>query len=323
MEGFEERVVACFKGLATGDAVGKQTKMLSYADVRKWYPAGITGFEGNPGDVIPRYRDKRYQWRIGETTDDTEQTAAVARAVLRAGRAQHEVIGGELLRCTKSVHPGVALWEFQQRGDPVRIASEGDGCGAAMRVAPVGVIHRSSAVRDLVQAAYESAIPTHGGQLGVCAAAAVAAAVSTALDGGPASEVLAIALDASREAESLRPQTAPFTMASAIASVHTELSWARQLVVGDIAQRHFPNSPATIVPLAISLALITQSAEETTLIAANLGGDSDSVASIGAAIAGALCPSSVNEQWFTVVSSLDGGDLLELAGSLSARWPRP
>src|SRR4051794_1630047 len=68
---YEERVAGCFLGLATGDAIGKQTETLSRADVRKWYPAAITGFVGQPGDIIPRYRGKRYEWRIGETTDDT------------------------------------------------------------------------------------------------------------------------------------------------------------------------------------------------------------------------------------------------------------
>src|SRR5215467_11371188 len=137
---FSQRVIGCFKALATGDAIGKQTEMLSRADVQRWYPGGIAGFQGRPGDVIPRYAGKRYEWRIGETTDDTEQTLAVARALLREGKVSHPAIGRELLQCKKSVHPGVSLWAFLLTGDPARIAVEGDGCGAAMRAAPVGVI---------------------------------------------------------------------------------------------------------------------------------------------------------------------------------------
>src|SRR4051812_25440345 len=109
---FEERVVGCFKGLATGDAIGKQTEMLSRDDVQRWYPGGISGFHGQPGTVIPRYAGKRYEWRIGETTDDTEQTLAVTRAILLEGRVSHEAIGQELMGCKKSLHPGVSLWEF-------------------------------------------------------------------------------------------------------------------------------------------------------------------------------------------------------------------
>ena len=319
---YEERLIACFKGLATGDAIGKQTETLVRADVRKWYPAGISGFHGQPGDVIPRYVGKRYQWRIGETTDDTEQTIAVARALLRAGEAKHEVIGSELLQCKKSVHPGVQMWAFQQLGDAARIASEGDGCGAAMRVAPVGVINRPYALQALVQGAYECAIPTHGGQLAICAAAAVAAAVSAALEGQPAADVLTAALEASREAEALRPPTRAFTMTACIEKLHSDLAGRTRLVVDEIGEQYFPNQPENIVPLAISLALITKSAEQTALFAANLGGDSDSVASIGGAIAGALCPNSVNHSWFRVVSSIEDNDLLPLATALAAKWPR-
>jgi ADP-ribosylglycohydrolase len=89
-------------------------------------------------------------------------------------------------------------------------------------------------------------------------------------------------------------------------------------VADDIAQQYCPDNPENIVPVAISLALITESAEETALLAANIGEDSDSVASIGSAIAGALCPERVNERWFEVVSSVNGDAILEIAASLSA-----
>jgi ADP-ribosylglycohydrolase len=313
-----ERAIACFKGLATGDAIGKQTETLSRANVRKWYPDRITGFHGQPGDVIPRYLGKRYEWRIGETTDDTEQTIAVARALLREGDVRHEAIGKELLHCKKSAHPGVSLWTFLQTGDPARIASEGDGCGAAMRVAPVGVLFPSTSLDKLIQGAYECAIPTHGGQMAICAAVAVAAAVSVALDGRPADEVLSAALKASSAAETLRPSNGAAAIATSIQTIHRDLAARKQLDVDEVREQYFPNKPENIVPLAIALALITESAEETALFAVNLGGDADSVASIGGAIAGALRPESVNERWFDVVSSINQDNLVELATSLAA-----
>lgn len=319
---YEERVIGCFKGLATGDAIGKQTETLPWAEIPKWYPRGITGFHGRPGDVIPRYTGKRYEWRIGETTDDTEQTIAVARALLREGDVSHEAIGRELLQCKKSVHPGVSMWTFLQIGDPSRVASEGNGCGAAMRVAPVGVICPSSRVDDLIRGAHECAIPTHGGQLAICGAAAVACAVSTALDGRPAAEVLTAALKASKDAESLRPSKGASTIAASIEKIHSDLAARKELLVNEIAQKYFPDKTEIIVPLAISLALITKSAERTALYAANLGGDSDSVASIGGAIAGALYPDTVNGRWFDVVSSINQDNLLDVAASLAALRPR-
>src|SRR5438874_123043 len=132
MEG--RRILGCLKGIATGDAVGKQTETLSREDVLRWYPHGVRGFEGSPGTPIPRYvGNARREWRIGETTDDTESTIAVARAILHDGGVRHASVGRELLECTKSVHPGVAsLCEFHQAGDPARVTHHHDGCGAAI-----------------------------------------------------------------------------------------------------------------------------------------------------------------------------------------------
>jgi ADP-ribosylglycohydrolase len=295
----EDRAIACLRGLATGDAVGKQTETLTRSDVAKHYPDGIKGLEGSAGDVIPRYRNNtRRQWRIGETTDDTEQTIAVARALLHEGSARHEAIGRELLLCRKSVHPGVrSMWEFQQAGDPARIAQTGNGCGAAMRVSPIGIAYTTTA--DLIRGAYECAIPTHGGQLAICAAGAVACAVSAAIDGKATTDVLAAAIVGAQGS----------AIADAIHRIHTALATRKRLNPHDLATTHFPDNPETIVPLAIVLALLTESAEETALLAANIGGDADSVASIGGAIAGALRPESVNLSWYAAVSATNGDDL--------------
>jgi ADP-ribosylglycohydrolase len=296
--------------------------MLSHPDIRHWYPSGISGFHGSPGDVIPRYLgNRKHEWRIGETTDDTEQTIAVARALLSQGGVSHPAVGQELLKCRKSLHPGVkSMWTFHQLGDPSRIAPDGDGCGAAMRVAPVGVLYSPEHFDELVHGAYESSIPTHGGQLAICAAAAVAAAISAALEGMTAAEVLELAIQAARKAEAFVPAVkgkAGPSIAASIQEIHAALSRRDTLLASELAEKYFPDTPQTKVPLAINLALITASAEHTTLLAANMGGDSDSVASIGAAIAGSLRPDTVNEAWFLVVKSVNGFDLVGIAQALA------
>jgi ADP-ribosylglycohydrolase len=136
-----ERIAACFAGIAVGDAVGKQTETLSHREVSRCYPYGVRGFEGTPGSIIPRYAgNSKREWRIGETTDDTERTIAVARAIIADRAVSHVSIGREMLHCVKCVHPGVrSLWEFHQAGDPARTTTDHDGCGAAVRVAPVGM----------------------------------------------------------------------------------------------------------------------------------------------------------------------------------------
>jgi len=220
-----DRILGCLKGIATGDAIGKQTETLAHEDVLHWYPHGIRGFEGAPGSVIPRYAgNAKREWRIGETTDDTEMTVAVARAILTDRNVSHVSVGRELLRCTKCLHPGLkSLWEFHQAGDPARIARNHDGCGAAIRVAPVGIFYASGRAEEVLNGAREASVSTHGGSLAIAAAAATAAAVSAAIDEASPHEVLELAERAAAEAERRwRGATGP-AFADAVRTMHHNL----------------------------------------------------------------------------------------------------
>ena len=306
-----DRIVGCLKGLATGDAIGKQTETLSRDDVRRWYPDGVRGFEGAPGSVIPRYvGNRKHAWTIGETTDDTEGTIAVARAILEDGAAHHVTIGRHLLSCRKSVHPGVAsLWEFHQAGDPSRTTNRHDGCGAAIRVAPVGLVLGSQKIQQIVNGAREASISTHGGPLAIAAAAATATAVSAAVDGAEADAILELAQQA---AGLVSP-----VFAAAIATIADALSTHGTLDVDRIATSWFPDRPLSIVPLALALATVMSSAREAILLAANVGGDSDSVGSIAGAILGARRPETIDDEWSAVVVRINGHDLPTLARDLA------
>ena len=314
-----DRILACLKGIATGDAIGKQTETLSRDGVLRWYPDGVRGFEGPAGTPIPRYvGNARREWRIGETTDDTEGTIAVARAILQQGRVNHASVGLELLKCTKSVHPGVkSLWEFHQAGDPSRVTKRQDGCGAAIRVAPVGILYRSHRLDDVVAAAREASISTHGGALAIAAAAATAAAVSAAIDGGSPLEIIGVAQRAAAQAERERSLSVTATFAEAVHTVHNDLDRWSELRPAELAAEYFPEGPLTIVPLALALGTLMTSAEAAILLAANIGGDSDSVASIAGAILGARYPESVNDEWYAVVERINSHDLLSLAEGLA------
>ena len=315
----DHRILACLKGIAIGDAIGKQTENLSREDVLHWYPNAVHGFEGLPGTPIPRYvGNRKREWLIGETTDDTERTIAVARAIIRDSEVSHASIGRELLTCRKCVHPGIqSLWEFHQAGDPARVAERHDGCGAAVRVAPVGILYSSERLADLVAAARESSIPTHGGILAIAAAAATAAAVSAALDGLSPTAIIEVAQRAAAMTERERSGSAVI-FSNAVRAVHQDLTQWRELRAAEVAAKYFPNGPLTIVPLALALATIADSAKEAILLAANIGGDSDSVASIAGGILGARYPDTLPAEWYGVVETVNGHDLVAIADSLEA-----
>jgi ADP-ribosylglycohydrolase len=60
-----------------------------------------------------------------------------------------------------------------------------------------------------------------------------------------------------------------------------------------------------------------QSAADAILLAANVGGDSDSVASIAGGILGAMSPTTLNHDWCDAVERLNGHDLAALAVELT------
>jgi ADP-ribosylglycohydrolase len=71
------------------------------------------------------------------------------------------------------------------------------------------------------------------------------------------------------------------------------------------------------VPLALTLATVMDSAEAAILLATNIGGDSDSVASIAGSILGARYPETVNDEWYAAVEAVNEHDLSSLAEELS------
>jgi hypothetical protein len=106
-------------------------------------------------------------------------------------------------------------------------------------------------------------------------------------------------------------------MTSAIREVYDALSNLPALGAAEVGGRCFPDRPLTIVPLALGLATLMKSAEDAILLAATIGGDSDSVASIAGGILGAMHPDTVNQGWYEVVEDVNGHGLMRIAGDLA------
>ena len=149
-----DRILGCLRGIATGDAIGKQTEMLSLEDIARWYPDGVRGFEGTPGEIIPRYiGNSKHEWRIGETTDDTERTIAVARAIIsdrKVSHVEHRARNARMPQVRAS-RASSRSGSFTRPAIRQRIATMHDGCGAAIRVSPVGILHAPDSLEALVE----------------------------------------------------------------------------------------------------------------------------------------------------------------------------
>jgi len=144
--------------------------------------------------------------------------------------------------------------------------------------------------------------------MAVCAAAAAAGAVSAALDGRPSADVLTVAIRASTEAESLRPCGEVSSIAAAVQDIYSDLAKRKHLVVDDLANQSSPTTRriSSLWPL-VWLWSRSQHSKPPCWRRTS-----------AAAIAGALHPETVNEDWFKVVNLINEDDLLDVAASLAA-----
>ncbi|MFG3254853.1 ADP-ribosylglycohydrolase family protein [Streptomyces sp. NPDC048172] len=297
-----DRALGAFYGLALGDALGMPTQVMSRRDVVRAYGT-LTGFEpAGPGNPVSAGMP------AGSVTDDTEQAVLVGRLLAEGGghidplRLAHELLDWEKeMRARGSLDllgPSTkAALDAVARGVPPGEAGRtGTTNGAAMRVTPVGIASRAGDGEDGPSGAFldrvvESCQVTHDTTLGIAGAAAVAAAVSTGVGGGTLDDAVAAAVGAARAGAERGHWVAGADIAARIA-------WASELVAGvpeeqalDLVCSLVGTSVASqeSVPAAFAvLAVADGDPWRSALLAANLGGDSDTIGAIAGAVAGSV-----------------------------------
>ncbi|HEX4089130.1 MAG TPA: ADP-ribosylglycohydrolase family protein [Trebonia sp.] len=292
-----DRARGALYGLAIGDALGMPTQLLSRRQVAdRWGPM-LTGFEAAPADHpiaagLP----------AGSVTDDTEQAVLLGRLLVRghgtvdpgqlaadllawerdmAARGSLDLLGPSTKRALQAVHEGTP---------PAEAGRHGDTNGAAMRITPVGIATAPGSLPALVDAVQQASFVTHNTSIALAGAAAVAAAVSAGIDGADA----ATATEAATAAARLGAQRGHWT---AGADVAARIDWAVGLVAGASPQR-----AAEVIDTLVGTSLATQESVPAAfavlsavpadpwaacLLAASLGGDSDTIAAMAGAIGGA------------------------------------
>ncbi len=276
-------------GSAVGDALGAPTEFMSLPEIRAKYGArGIREFEGFRG--LP----------AGSWTDDTEMTIAVAWALIHSGHRgddMEDAFGHEYARWYMTHDPrrspGSTCRRAGQdlaRGVPPRLAgvAGSTGCGAVMRVAPVGLFHLFSPTPgSLISAAKISAYPTHDSVEARMGAAVMAMLIEMAAQHWTAEEATRRVQEnyggtavgqALRKAYDLRNEPDADAAYAQIGE-----GWDCTSAVAG-AWFAFCRSPSSF--------------EETVVSAATTQGDSDSLASMAGAISGAYNGlEAIPERW--------------------------
>lgn len=178
-----DRAAGSLFGLALGDALAAPVEFIRSADeiARRYPPSGPTAPGGDPARV----------------TDDTQMALAVGEALLAAGRPFTAVaIEGPLraafIAWNRSPEndraPGLTCMracDGLERGLPWVAATVADskGCGANMRVAPVGLLAGVDATTRAALAQFQAAL-THGHPTALAASDLTARAIGDLAAGG-------------------------------------------------------------------------------------------------------------------------------------------
>jgi ADP-ribosylglycohydrolase len=329
IEARARRALGALTGLAIGDALGMPTQTLSRGTIRELYGNFDWFHDG------PEINDISRGMPAGHVTDDTDQALIVARALIEgkgsvdhlalardllAWEAQMEAVGSLDLLGPSTKRALVAL----NSGVPVDEAGRwGDTNGAAMRIAAVGIVTTTEPLSALIDRVEDVSKLTHNTGVAIAGAAAVAAAISAGIDGADIESVVSIGIEAARRGGSRGEYVGG-------ANVARRIDWAVELVrhardedeALDLIFELVGTSVATQEAIPAAFAILTLAPDDpwkVCVLAAGLGGDSDTVAAIAGAMAGSIVGiDGFPREAIELIRSVNDLDLLPVVTELLA-----
>lgn len=284
-----DRAMGALAGLAFGDALGMPSQTLPRPTIRAAY--------GEITDFVAPYADHpvSHGLPVAAVTDDTEQALLLASLLIRdhgriddgiwaealigweadvRARGLRDLLGPSSKRALEALLAGTPAYETGLTGTTN---------GAAMRIAPVGIVQQAEDLLALLAAVQAACRVTHATREAIAAAAAVAAVISQGIDGAGFDAALPRALEAARLASSLGAQVGEADMAGRIgaALVAPDAEALAETIGTSVASRESVAAAFGVVRLAGG------DAWRAAQIAANIGDDTDTIGAIAGAMAGA------------------------------------
>lgn len=309
-------------GVAYGDALGMPTEYWTREHIKAVFPSGVTTFyESTKDDFFHR------QMRKGEVTDDTINTILILQAILDAdgkldvndyikrlnswrddvGIAQY-VCGPNTMKALDLIKQGVSIQDSGKFGTTN---------GAAMKIAPIGMIRDYHDMKGLVDQVEQLCIPTHNTSIAIAGASVVAACISYGIQGGKdLSVLLKIANEAAIEGSSRGHQIPSPSLMKRIEIIQELCNTSEPEEIFDTLYGVYGTGVETIESIPSALAIVLVAKGDPVLAAhfsASLGGDCDTIGSIASAICGSMNPQFKQEdiELLESVNQIDFNSLSE------------
>ncbi len=293
----KERTLGALMGVAYGDAMGMPSEFFTRAQIRQRF--------GEIRDLMPGHPDNFISstFQAGDVTDDTLLTLLVCEMLIEnRGKVDPSLLVSKMLSWAGRVEKSkqvlgpstrAALEKIAQGTDMTEAGRGGTTNGAAMKVAPLGMIADVRDLPGLVEQVRLLCLPTHNTGPAIAGACAVAAAVGCAVSGEQSVDgLIAVAVRAARLGEREGyPVVSP--------SVAERILWAADLArapgtdetrLDRIYQLVGTGLPiADSVPSAFAMLKLSEGDPvRCARLCANLGGDTDTIGAMATAICGAL-----------------------------------
>jgi ADP-ribosylglycohydrolase len=271
-------------GLAIGDALGMPVEGMSCEEIRTRF--------GRVDDFMP----SSYA-NAGEWTDDTEQMTILAESIIETTYLNPENFARRLRNMKKRTGPTTKKALQNLAKLPWNKAGiYADTCGAAMRVAPIGLVYHFSF--SLVERyAVISSIVTHRGDGAIGGAVAIATALACICSNFSFEELFKEVIYRTKEYNELIADKIQCAFNDETEKLETSMfSW-------------------DAVPTAFYCFFSSSTYEECVLKAVNIGGDTDSIAAMAGGMKGAeVGINRIPERWVNKVKDCEY--LIELADRL-------
>ena len=293
------RALGAFYGLALGDALGMPTQSLSRAQIHARFGAVTTLNDAPPDQPIAPGLPK------GSITDDTEQAILVAQLLVEGqGQIDPHQLAQRLITWEASMQakgsqdllgPSTkrAIEMILAGHGPEESGRYGTTNGAAMRIAPVGIAADINHPEHFINSVVQACQVTHNTSLGIASAAAVAAVVSSGING----KKIEHALNAGTEMAYIAEHHGHWVAGGRIGP---RIRWAREAStlcnpdnLGDLLYDVIGTSVASQESVVVAFALAQRVANgcmssfDALCMAASIGGDTDTIAAILGAMLGA------------------------------------
>ena len=298
----------CLAGM--GDALGAQTEQWRIDEIAQRHGGLVTSFGTPPPDTFAGAN----AGKRAEVTDDASQMYYLARALADAdGRLGYEgwvaclldwaatspkagFMGPSTANIVKALQNGEDVSRVGAIGSSSRkMTTVGNTNGAAMRVAPCGLVHPGD-VEAACEQAFVTCLPSHDTDVAISSACCIAAGTARALVEPALDAVIEACVQGARLGERIAEQRARQVAGPRFA---TRLEMALQIARHATDDQRFlremeqgvGNSVLAAESVAAAVGVLAYAKGDplrTISLAASIGNDTDSIATMAGAIAGAM-----------------------------------